>query len=295
MLSLFSKKPNQHQRPGTPAPEPAAAPPDLDEVLKGYSLPSFPKMVMQVLRQFKDPNSSLAQIAEQLERDPGMSVRVLKIVNSAAFGVKKNISQVGHAVTLLGPARVEALVVSVAVREILPANVTPYFNGRLFWQLAARRASLARALAEYLHPNTASEAFTAGMLLDLAVPVLVELHQEQYGYIYQKYMQDPQASLPALEQETLGYTHTTVGMMIAKRWELPSYLVDAIGGHHGDMPEVHIDMASRLVADLRLNTRPEELINLVVACEGIRLSNAEIRTLVNQAFADAEVFQRALG
>ena len=129
----------------------------LDQVLGKFELPSFPVVVAEAMRQLRDPDQSLSDIATGLQRDPKVTVRILNLANSPAYSLRHPVRNVQHAVSLLGRSEVEALLLSVAVRGALPK--TPrWFDDARFWQASARRAASARALAVKLHPSTASEA-----------------------------------------------------------------------------------------------------------------------------------------
>ncbi|MAG58522.1 MAG: hypothetical protein CMJ83_19715, partial [Planctomycetes bacterium] len=106
MLKMFKRK--QDPRAGLAA------------VLGEFELPGFPMAVMEVLRSLRDPEKDLESIATRVETDPGMSVGVLKMVNSAAFGLASEVDTVGHGLAMLGRARLESLVLGVVVRDVLP-------------------------------------------------------------------------------------------------------------------------------------------------------------------------------
>ncbi len=259
----------------------------LHRMLKGYQLPSFPNIVMEVMRKLRNPDSSLTEIAETMERDPGMSVRLLKTVNSAAFGLAHNVGDVGRAVTMLGRSRVEALIVSVAVKQSLP-RPQHGFNSPQFWQTSARRASLARLLAEELNPKGSSEAFTAGLLQDLAVPVLVESHQKAYSQLYREYQRDPDSNLYTLERKEIGFDHALVGAHMAKAWHLPLYLAKAIAAHHVRRKPEDEDPALAMVSLMRDSQRYDGTDQiLAIAEDRYNLNPDTVKLLIAQAYEDA--------
>jgi HD-like signal output (HDOD) protein len=218
-------------------------------LLADYELPTFPVTVMNTLKLLRDPDAELKQIADTLEVDPGMQVRILRTVNSAAFGLSNRISNIQHAASLLGRSRLESLVVSVAVKDALPTSNNVEFN-RQFWLCASRRACIGRSLAEILHPTTQTEAFAACLLQDIAVPVLFTT-QEAYRSVYAQWLQEPGSELDALEREALGYDHAAVGALFAEQWGLGDYLISAIADHHDSSGEANIDAAITLAAPLR--------------------------------------------
>ena len=101
---------------------------DLQNILGSYELPSFPATVMNVLTALRDPDFSMTSVAKQLEGDPGLHVKILKTVNSSAFGLSSRVMNLHRAVALLGRSRLETIVLSQAVHSVLPNVNVPYFN-----------------------------------------------------------------------------------------------------------------------------------------------------------------------
>ena len=214
-------------------------------------LPSFPSSVMEVMGLLRDPESDLREIELKIEHDPGLSVKVLRVVNSAAFGLSKRVGHVGHAVSLLGRSRLESLVLSVAMNAVFPMKMENGFDYANFWLIAMQRACLAKLLAQMIHPLTENEAFTAGLLQDMGIPLLAMQKGSDYVKVYKNWQQDPTSALEHLEQEAFEFDHTDVGAIVADTWGLPAYLVDAISGHHTWGGEHHVEEAVQLVSLLR--------------------------------------------
>ena len=212
MLNLFSKKKNPKKEHSV--------------ILEGYDPPSFPAAVMNVLSLLRDPESSIDEIAAQIEIDPGMQIKVLKTVNSAAFGLSSNVSNIRHATSLLGRSRLESIVLALAIKNTVPDTEVEGFSIQDFWLSAARRGSFSRAIAMRLHPATQIESFTGGFLQDMAVPVLASVKKDAYVEIYQKWLAEPASKLDELERETFGFDHPPVGALLAEEWDMPEYIVN---------------------------------------------------------------------
>ncbi|ORJ62839.1 HDOD domain-containing protein [Geothermobacter hydrogeniphilus] len=206
---------------------------DIDRILDGYELPSFPGPVITVLSKLRNPEAPIQDIADDLEVDPGLHVKVLRTVNSVAFGLSHKISSLRHAVSLLGRSRLESLVLSVGVKESLDRGLVPgWFDMQSFWLSAARRAALARGLAQILHPQTQAEAFTAGLLQDMGVPVMASLKGDPYRKLYQLWQQSNETDLAGLEKDHFDLAHPQLGAGIAERWDFPDMLIENVGRHH---------------------------------------------------------------
>jgi HD-like signal output (HDOD) protein len=239
---------------------------DLVAMLGGYELPSFRTTVVSTLRLLRDDNASSEQIAGQIELDPGLQMRVLRTVNAAAFGLSTKVSSVPHAINLLGRSRLEPLVLTVAVKDALPSGQIPGFDAGCFWHHSAVRAMAARGFARRLHPRTQEEAFAAGLLLDLAVPVLASAKGAEYVETYRSATDDPSASLVALERSSLGYDHTVAG-------------------------QLEVEAGIRLAALLRDQDGPGDVDPIVTAAsERYDVSPEDAVTIMQAAFEEAGHF-----
>ncbi len=144
----------------------------LRDALGDLSIPSFPSVMLETLDVLRDPDVSAEAVADSLRPDPGATVRLLRLVNSASYGPATEIRSVSQAVAMAGLGTVESMLMAVGVRVALPNVDVEGLQQRRFWQAAARRGCIARTFADELHPATADQSFTAGLLQDMAVPLL---------------------------------------------------------------------------------------------------------------------------
>ncbi len=222
----------------------------LRAALGDVELPSFPEVVMRALRAIREPDATVGRVGDILASDPGLSVGVLALANSAGAGAGRRIGNVRHAVALSGLSKVESLVLTAGVQTVLPRTSGGGFDCSGFWAAAARRAATARALAARLHPAQATESFTAALLQDMALPVLSQRRGRAYGEILEAW-HGGEASLERMERERFGWDHGEVASWLCARWELPESLALAIGGHHGGEDGGDCPPAVALVGHLR--------------------------------------------
>ncbi len=270
---------------------------ELRSLLDNYEVENFPAAVMNVLTTLRDPDSSITDIAQQIEIDPGMHVRVLRTTNSAAYGLITKVSNIRHAVNLLGRSRIEALVLSHAVTNSLPSDNNSCIDNNRFWINAAKRASLARSLATRLHPATQVESFTVGLLQDIGIPVLAKFKEEEYWKVFERSISDKESHLDLLEQEAFGYDHPTVGALLSEVWSFPDYLTRAIAGHHSWDEEAHVAPAVRLVSLLRYadGNSDDGMALLRETCQNeYGMSTDILSEIINQASEDAESFAKII-
>jgi HD-like signal output (HDOD) protein len=267
---------------------------ELRALLAGYELPSFPGLVMEALSLLRDPDSSMTDVARRLEADPGIHVKVLQMVNSAAFALSNKVTNVHRAVTLLGRSRLETLILTHAVSKTVGKDAAPAIDMKQFWFASARRAFVARSLATRLHPATRMEAFTAGLLQDMAVPVLARVRSEHYPSILDEWRADG-VGLDRLERDRLGYDHPAVGMLMAEEWGLPDGLVVAIAGHHRDQEGLPPPEPSVRLVSLLTDQEITEGSRFVERCqEELSLTSEAIQRLIREATTEAAEFSQLL-
>jgi HD-like signal output (HDOD) protein len=235
-------------------------------------------------------------IGRTIQASPGLMVHVLRLVNSSAYGLSSPISDMSHAVCILGRAKLESLVLGIAVKAALPKPALVTFDPTRFWRGSFRRAALAKTLSDELHPADSADAFTIGMLQDMAVPVLATARAEDYAPVMREWMSDSEeiTDLKALEHETIGTDHPTIGTLLGEHWGMPATLVQGIAAHHhADDP--HTLPAVHLVSLLREGEGAPELERLVAeASDRYGLGADRVVEAVRSAFKDADELARNL-
>lgn len=236
MLGLFKKKKKDAKE-------------SLRVALGDIELPTFPSVVTCALDRVRDDEASTAEISDLLASDPGLSVRLLGTVNSAAFAMRHRVRNVHHAISLLGRNQLESLLISIAVRDALPGKPANGYDVKRFWRTAARRATAAKALAGLIDPSAHSESFTASLLQDLAIPLLSQHQGDAYGAVLDQWHNAP-CELAQLERDAFGWDHAEIAGSVCREWGFPDTLVNAIEGHHSAVGSTSLP-AVQLVAPLR--------------------------------------------
>ena len=240
---------------------------ELAEVIGDDAVPAFPASTATILRQLRDLDIGIDQIAQSLQYDPGLVVRVLKTVNSAAFGLSVRIADIGHAVHLMGRSQLESIVLALTVKQVLPEQAVQGFDAPRYWQTAARRAALARTLADQLHPGTQADCFTSGLLQDMAVPVLASKKAE-YGEVLCEWHAQSGSDLAQLERSSFGWDHAQLGALMGESWELPAPLIANIRSHHPGGEANETEPAAQLVGLLRERANESDQELLIEAARG---------------------------
>ena len=204
---------------------------ELKKVLGDFELPSFPSVAHETLGQIRRSDSTATQVGRTLAQDPALSLAVLKTVNSAAYSIPTKVESVAQAAGLLGLASVESIVLSVAVARSIPAGSVPGFDAKSFWLLASWRAATARALAEEQRSSRADQAYTCGLLQDMAIPVLAHALGEKYTAVLSA--SEEGGDLAQLERDTFGWDHAECASWLCADWAIPEFIAGCIASHHG--------------------------------------------------------------
>jgi len=268
----------------------------LKKVLKGYQLPSFPAVILQILQKIRNPDSSAADIAQSLSLDPGLSVRLLSIANSAAFSPKSRVENLTQAIALVGFSQLESLVLGVGVANGIPKQICQWHDPAAFWLTSARRAMLAHELALLFCPGKESECFTAAFLQDMALPFLACHRNDDYGSIFKRWHFEG-GDLARLEREVLEWDHGEVATWICSEWGLPENIALAIKDHHN--PNVENDPETlgpvRLVSILRENDSNNGVDEMISKADAVyHISEEKMRSIIETSFQKAEGLARMI-
>lgn len=237
----------------------------LRKTLGDFKLPTFPSVVLEALEAIRNPKSDAAVVAKILATDPGLTVRILKTVNSAAFSSSRKIDNMRQAVSLMGLSQLETLILSVSVTDSLPRADCDCYNFDDFWSAAVLRAALSRCLADRVCPMQRVECFTAGLLQDMALPFLVTQHPQAYKSILTAWRTGTE-DLTVLERMEFDWDHAEVATWLCNEWDLPEQLALIIGMHHGSMKlDGEAPLPIRLVSCIRDSNENQGLVEFEAA------------------------------
>ncbi|PKM50013.1 MAG: hydrolase [Firmicutes bacterium HGW-Firmicutes-7] len=195
-------------------------------------IPIFPQTVSNILKLVEDPRTNIRDIENEILKDQGFTTKVLKLANSAYFGVSRQIKTVSQATTLLGFQAIRSMVLASSVGKVLSAELLGYALEReALWKQSQICAITARVIAKKVKFPQPDQAYTAGLLKDIGKIILDHYLNEQFQKIMDQINEGNKAFLE-IEEETLGFNHCQVGAKIAEKWKLPEDLVEAIAYHH---------------------------------------------------------------
>ena len=195
-------------------------------------LPTLPSIVLEVDRLLQDYDTPMEKLTATIEKDQAMVPKLLKLVNSAFFGLPSKVSEISRAISLLGFNTVRNAIVSISVVEAFKTNgKSECFNIQGFWTHSIAVAVTSKYLACNTHFKAPETAFTGGLLHDIGKIVLALYFNDIFSNVWASAEKNKMSFYDA-ERKEIPITHAQIGSYLAKKWHLPSDLVDIIQNHH---------------------------------------------------------------
>ena len=199
-------------------------------------LPPMSPVAIQLLQLSQESDCEISKVADVIATDPGISTKILTTLNSSYFGLSNQVADVRHGILLMGIKRVTSLALAFSATHVLPKQIEG-FDPQEFWQDSVRRAIFASAICSRLAGGSEGEAFTGGLLQNIALPLLLFQWAKYYLPIF-KTAQESERELVDVEDERLSWNHAQAGAWMARNWSFPDVLVCSIGLHHTSIDEL---------------------------------------------------------
>ena len=204
----------------------------IDKVLENLSdIPTLPDIVAKVTQLITNPETTATDVSDALSRDPGLSAKILKIVNSAFYGFPRRITTITNAVVILGFIRVRNLALSAYILDNYGTGVRVGFDMRAFWKHSIGVAFMAAQIARRIDSKLEEDAFICGLLHDLGKGIMAQKASVDMANVIEAVKKDNLIFLDA-ERRILDYDHVILGGAIAERWNLPKVMVNVMRYHH---------------------------------------------------------------
>lgn len=270
---------------------------------RATALYSRPTVAMEVVQLTEQPLIDARAIKECVEKDPALTSKILRVVNSSLYGLKTPVADLNQAVGLLGIKPLKLLVLGFSLPDTLFGDVAAR-QLQWYWTNTLTRAVAARLICEQIWKQPGDEAFIAGLLQDLGILVLIR----EFGEPYTRFLGgviEERCNLGALERDTVRFDHAELTGVLLTRWHLPQRIVDAIAAPRridylvklappqADLPQImHLaDMLVQLLAQRRLQVLPY----LMEAGEAYRgITKHDVADLVRQLQPQVEQLADAL-
>jgi HD-like signal output (HDOD) protein len=201
------------------------------EAIRTY-LPPIPGIFAELAQLFHDQNVNLGTLGRVIGKDPAMSVNVLRIANSAFYGLPNKVRTIEHAVTMLGLREITSICMACETARVLkPAPGEQTVDLHAFWLHSVATAVLARIFSSQFRVEPRDQAYLAGLLHDIGQLILDRFLHDLYKQVVQLTYDE---NIPMIEAEirVLGESHGTIGGWLMEKWQLPPLFSEVASCHH---------------------------------------------------------------
>jgi HD-like signal output (HDOD) protein len=194
-------------------------------------IPSLPIVFTRVNEAVNNPRSSIADIGKIISEDPGLSVRLLRIVNSALYGFPSKIETISRAVTIVGTQQLRDLALATTVIKLFRGISQELVDMESFWRHSVACGIASRVLATFRREANVERFFAAGILHDIG-RLLICLKEPELTYEALTRAKASGEPLYRVEAEVLGFDHSAIGGTLVQAWKLPASLEEVLTYHH---------------------------------------------------------------
>ena len=225
---------------------------------------TLPEVTLRIIRVVEDPKSTARDLHEIIKTDPALSAKILKVVNSAFYGLPGQVANLDRAIVLLGLTAVKNISISASVTRLFNRTRGPARAlARQLWSHSVAVAVASRLITRTIGRKLAAEeAFLAGLIHDLGIIVELQCWPDRMAKIVE-YCTRRQADFCQTERQAIGADHQTFGRALATKWNFPRHLRTVMGYHH---------TTDRLVPDQRELATIVHLADILAASAQLGLS-----------------------
>ena len=264
------------------------------------SLPTLPDVVCKLITLVQDENTSASDLCTLISYDQAISLRLLKVANSAYYGFLKEVATIKHAIVILGFDEVKRLSLGIALFNCMQktASATSLVMDD-FWRHSVGCSLAAQGICAKL--DVAGDIITTASLLhDVGKLVVDNLFSGEYKIVLEKATTE---NLPTgtVEKEILGFSHADVGLWLGSKWQLPPSLILPIAYHHqvdgaeqGDPPRLpFVHLADIVCRKAGIGSSGDSMVPPFqqAAKESLRLEDEDLDSLVEDLQKDEEKVQ----
>ena len=195
-------------------------------------LPPMHEVVMKAQEIMADPNSNVEDLAAIIETDQSIAIRILKLINSAHYGLSGKVSSIKQACSLLGLRALQEVIITAAVSKVMERELKGYeFESGELWLHSVATAFCSRILAEKKNRELANDAYMGGLLHDVGKIILDPYILERKA-AFDDFMKDETKMVLDTEKAILGFDHAEIASEICRKWHIRENITLAIQYHH---------------------------------------------------------------
>ncbi|MBZ4685842.1 MAG: metal dependent phosphohydrolase [Desulfomicrobiaceae bacterium] len=281
--------------PRSAAITPPSLPPAVD--LASFEPPELPASVQQLLGALAEDSVDAEKITRIVAQSPSLAGRLLKLVNSPAFGMPRRVDRIDRAVILVGARELGLLATSILLIEHFGVVSRAMVDMRTFFAHSIAVAAAARHLAQSAQPQMAETAFAAGLLHDMGRLLCLSIFPER-AKVCLEWCRAHGRMVREVEAAFFGHEHASLGGAVLAAWNLPEPIVQAVAGHHAPQgflaAVIHLADCLAHAAALGANGDPVPPRAHAQALELAHLSPETLMDAAGAAQANTDAFLAAL-
>ncbi len=275
--------------------------------IEGIShIATLPEITLKIIELVEDPTSTAQDLHNVISNDPALCSRILKVVNSAFYGLPRQIGSMNRAIVLLGLNAVKNIAIATSLTKLFRGGeLCPGFSARNLWIHCVATAAGSKLICDELKLGLSDEAFLAGLIHDIGIMVEVQAMRHELTQVFEEMTFDsdgaPQSDMREVEQRILGADHTAFGAGLCEAWKFPKSFGYVTRHHHNpsELPEGNrmltsiVYVADRLSGQLDYGFRTD-LVHLEITSaylDALGLTNEQLEKVkgsLPQAFEDIE-------
>lgn len=280
----------------------------IESAITGIShIATLPEITLKIIELVEDPTSTAQDLHNIISNDQALCSRILKVVNSAFYGLPRQIGSINRAIVLLGLNAVKNIAIAASLTKLFRGGeICPHFAARDLWTHSIAVAAGSKLICDELKMGLADEAFLAGLIHDIGIMVEVQAMRHEFVTVFEEMTFDadnvPTCDMREVETRILGADHQAFGAGLCEAWKFPQSFTYVTGHHHDplELPEPNrtltsiVYIADRLAGlacygfrnDLQsLEISPDTLDEIQLSMEKIEI----IKSNLPQAFDEIEM------
>lgn len=203
-------------------------------------LPTLPKIISKIMEVFEDPYANAENLTKVISLDQTLTLKTLKLANSAYYGFPRQIEDVTEAIVVLGFLTVRNLILTSSIYDIFikdkEKNKTEFdFDITNLWRHSISVAIITKNLVQKInigHILDEKEVFTLGIIHDIGKIFLDIYFNNDFHKILKNHRLNPDKPITEIEKNILGITHSEIGALIIDKWNLPEIYIIPVKYHH---------------------------------------------------------------
>lgn len=198
---------------------------------------TLPEITLKIIELVESPTSTAQDLHKVIANDPALCSRILKVVNSAFYGLPGQIGSINRAIVLLGLNAVKNIAIAASLAKLFRGgSLTPNFSAKDLWTHSIATATASKLIADQLRLGLADESFLAGLIHDLGIIVEIQFDRhrliEVIGRLSPTEDGTPTNDMLAVEAEIFGANHQDFGFGLCEKWKFPRTFINVTGFHH---------------------------------------------------------------